>query len=147
MEAMLKKLPAHARILVADARKAIILHNDGDEIYPDLRVHEVLHAEPNPPTHEQGASPPGRTGFGGRKSAVAQTDWHQAEEDRFAGQALDLLLKSHAHEALVLVAPPTFLAVLRKRMPDQAKRSVLAEFDKDLTHLPVGEMEKHLTGA
>jgi protein required for attachment to host cells len=140
------KLPHDAWVLVADARKAILFWNEGDEKFPNLRVKQVLDAPPNPPTREQGADRPGRVVFGTRRSAVGQTDWHRAAEEQFAARLVEAIFTGEQPSALVVAAPPQFLAALRKRLPAKAKSALLGEVDKDLTHLTASEIEKHLTG-
>ncbi len=49
--------------------------------------------------------------------------------------------------ALVVVAPPKTLADLRDAFHADVKSRVIAEINKDLTKHPVGDIEKHLTGA
>jgi protein required for attachment to host cells len=136
------RLPHGAWVLVADGRKALLLVNEGDEDYPDLRVEQTIEAPPNPPTRNQGADRPGRAIFSSRRSAVGQTDWHKIGEVQFAASVVDRLLAESAPSALVLAAPPAFLAELRKRLPKRIRAKVLAELDKDLTHLTVHEIER-----
>ena len=140
------KIPYHALVLVADGHKALLLSNEGDEKFPNLRVKETIEAPVNPSTAAQGADRPGRTFHSGQRSAVGQTDWHRAAEDQFARQVVDRLFANQKLNVLILVAPPAFLAELRKQLPDQAKAAVVAEIDKDLTHLTVREIERNLTG-
>jgi protein required for attachment to host cells len=48
---------------------------------------------------------------------------------------------------VILVAPPAFLAQLRKLLPAHTKAAITAEIAKDLTHATVAEIEKNLTAA
>ncbi len=139
-------LPNGAWVLVADGRKALLLTNHGDNEIVDLRVARVLEAPPNPSTAAQGTDRPGKKAFGDRSSAVEQTDWHREAAQHFAVEAAAMLEHIGARTKLVLVAPPPFLAELRKHLPARAGTAILAELAKDLTHLPVSEIEKHLTG-
>ena len=80
------KIPHGAFVFVGDGRKALFLRNDGDEQYLDLKTERVF-VDDNPPAHEQGRDRPGRVFKRARtnlRSAVAQTDWHELEEHRFA---------------------------------------------------------------
>ncbi|MGQ7793517.1 baeRF12 domain-containing protein [Faunimonas sp. B44] len=142
------KIANEAWILVADGRKAIIIKNIGDELYPNLKVETVLEDE-NPPTRAQGADRPGRVHDSAteRRSAVGNTDWHDAEEARFLGTVvarLEKLQRKGSFDQLLVVAPPRALAQLRTAMPDAVRRVIVAEIDKDLTKHPVGEIEKAL---
>ena len=46
--------------------------------------------------------------------------------------------------ALIIVAPPRTLADLRKAFHDDVKKKIVAEIGKDLTKLPLYEIENHL---
>ena len=140
------RIPHRAWVLVADARKALLLSNEGDEVHLDLRVTQTLHAPVNKRTSDQGADQPGRAFSGSRRSAVGQTDWHRQAEDQFAATTVETLFAKERPHALLLVAPPAFLAELRKHLPDQVKSAVVGEIDKDLTHLTVSEIERNLSG-
>ncbi|MYZ48322.1 host attachment protein [Propylenella binzhouense] len=143
------KIANDAWILVADGRKALLLKNAGDEVYPNLKVETVIEDRKNAATREQGTDQPGRVQAGatGRRSAVDQTDWHDAEEARFLAEVADeveMLRRRHGIERLVVVAPPRALSQLRAAMPDSIRAIVAAELDKDLTRHPVGEIERAL---
>jgi protein required for attachment to host cells len=139
------KIASDGWVVVCDGRKALILRNQGDDVYPNLKVQQVLEAPPNPPTLEQGTDKPPRAISGGRRSPIEQTDWHRLAEHEFAkdiAKALD-----HAHfNALILVAPAHTLADLRTALSEKTRRAIVAEIDKDLTKHPVYEIERHLTG-
>jgi protein required for attachment to host cells len=139
------RIPVGGWVLVADARKALVLRNGGNALDFKLQVQQVLDA---PATRDPGADKPGRAISVGRPSAFEQTDWHALAEVQFAEKIVQMLEKvSHeeAVQALVLVAPPRMLASLRKGLSDQLKRVIIAELDKDFTNHPVGEIQRHLT--
>ena len=146
------KIPRHATILVCDARKALLLSNHGDEDLPDIRLIEVLQAEPNPKAEKQGTDRPGRLsdGAGGtHRNAVEQTNWHDRAETDFAIRLTSLLAERHGetpYSALIIVAPPVMLGDLRKHMPAAVAKAVVTELDKDLVNVPVDEIERALTG-
>jgi protein required for attachment to host cells len=80
---------------------------------------------------------------------MEQTDWHEIAEHRFAqGVAATLCGRDDAGEisALVVVAPPKTLAELRGAFTDSLRGKIIAEVNKDLTHHPVHEIERLLTG-
>lgn len=138
-------------ILVGDGRKALMLKNDGTPQKPSLNVIDVLKDGANPPTNAQGADRPGRVMQStiGTRSAVEQTDWHEIAEERFAATVAGKIndaAKSNRFEKLVLVAPPSTLAALRKNLDATAAKRVVAEVDKDLTKHPVPEIARVLTG-
>ncbi len=138
-------IPADALVFVGDGKKAIFLRNKGTTEAPDLEVEQVLE-DKNPPTHEQGTDRPGRMHDAGpgHKSGVGDTDWHQLEEDRFAGEIADALYKA-AHKGqyknLVVVAPPKTLGTLRKAYHKEVSQRIVEEVDKDLTGHPIDKIE------
>ncbi|MEX2482197.1 MAG: host attachment family protein [Gammaproteobacteria bacterium] len=144
------KIPQGALIIVADGQRALFLHNDGDEVYPNFRTDKVIEHE-NPPTREQGTDKPGRWADtpDAHRSAFAETDWHQVEEERFLGRIADLLkegVNGGKYNKIVLVAPPQALGTLRKALDRQVAGHVIAEVNKDLTNQPVPDIEKALSG-
>ncbi|TAI67679.1 host attachment family protein [Bradyrhizobium sp. Leo170] len=144
------KIPHDAIVFVGDGRKALFLRNEGDEKFPNLKTERVFEQQ-NPSTHDQGSERPGRTKKpgSGQRSTVEPVDWHDLEEHRFARQvaaAAEQVIRSGKAKALVVVAPPRTLAELRVAFHADVKRHILAEFDKDLTKHPVGEIERHLVG-
>ena len=142
-------IPHDARVLVGDGRKALILRNQGDDVYPNLQVERTLENAENPATHVQGSDRPGRVfATGSRRSAVEETDRHEMSEERFAKEIIEALEQLCARDkpaSLVIVAPPRMLAQLRAGLPNSIKPLVTAEIDRDLTKAPVHEIEKHLT--
>ena len=122
-------------VVVCDGRKALILQNEGDEEYPNLRMREVREHE-DAPTHLQGADVPGRVhqSFGSTRSAVEQTDWHE----------LDVALANNLVKRLILVAPPRALGMLRPAYSPALRHAISAEIDKDWVALPIHEVEERL---
>lgn len=141
-------IPHNAWVLVADGRKALLLRNEGDDLYPNLRIAHVLEAPANPRNVEQGADRPGRLASGTHRSAVEQTDQHEINERAFATRVVELLERKlgSSTEGVILVAAPRTLSELRKALPPTAHSLILAEIDKDLTHLTAYEIEQHLVG-
>lgn len=45
---------------------------------------------------------------------------------------------------LVVMAPPAFLGLLRKALPENVRSSVVAEVDKNLVHQPPEALRSHL---
>lgn len=142
------EIPHNAWVLVADGRKALLLRNEGDGLYPNLKVAHVLEAPANPRSVEQGADRPGRLASGTHRSAVEQTDLHEANERAFATRVAELLEEKlgRSTEAVILAAAPRTLSALRKALPPTVHPLLLAEINKDLTHLTAYEIERHLVG-
>ncbi|MGB8273930.1 MAG: host attachment protein [Alphaproteobacteria bacterium] len=135
--------------LVADGARARILANDGpgkglydaadrDFIGAHERMRDLVSDKPG---RTQESSP---TGI--RSAMEPTTDWHRMEKTQFAKYMADILEKAalaKAYDQLVLVAPPQCLGDLRGVMGRHAKDRVIAEFDKDLTHVPIHELAQH----
>ncbi|CAL8974323.1 host attachment protein [Rhodoplanes serenus] len=141
-------IPHDAFVFVGDGRKALFLRNEGDEKFPNLRTERVF-VDETPPAHEPGSDAPGRGFFtaGPRCGGVDQTDWQELGEQRFAKDvagALERLVRDRKIKALVIAAPPRTLAELRRALHNEVKSRVVAEIDKDLTKMPVHEIERHL---
>ena len=137
-------------VLVCDGTKALVLANAGDEKFPTLKTREVYEQE-DPRTHEQGTDAPGRSinSVDARRSAMEQTDWHLQAEQRFLQRVaghLDAAVNAGEAKALIIVAPPRALGVLRQAYSHNVRAALRAEIDKDLVRLPVYQIEKHLAG-
>lgn len=144
------KIPEGAWVVVCDGRKALILENVGDADYPDLRMRDV-DKQDDPPTSDLGTDRPGRVHqrVGARRSSVEQTDFHdEAEQEFLAGlvHRLDDALLAKEAKDLVIVAPPRALGALRRAYSGHIRSALVAEIDKDLTTMPVDQIEKHLVG-
>lgn len=135
-------------VLVGDGKKALVLRNDGDDVFPNLKTIRVFKDAANPATSQLGSDRPGRTHeASGRRSAVEQTDWHEIGEHRFAqhvASALDRCERNGELSALIVVAPPRTLAELRRSFSAQLRAKVTYELDKDLTKHPIHEIERLL---
>ena len=154
------RVPHNSCVLVADGRKLLFFRNEGDGDYPNLEV-ERKRVEDNPADRDQGTDRPGRSFVsagsprtGGavsaganNRSAFSETDFHQLQEDRFAADAAELLKERalrNDFESLVVVAPPKTLGELRKHYHKEVEKRLSAEIAKDLTNMPVEEIEKIL---
>ncbi len=137
-------------VVVCDGRKALILENIGDAVFPNLQTKEV-HSQKNPSTHEQGADAPGRSfnSVGQTRSAVEQTDWHDQAERQFLQDLsgrLDAAIGAGETNSIILVAPPRALGMIRPSYSPALRGAIHKEVDKDLVKMPVHEIEKHLVG-
>ena len=137
-------------VVVCDGKKALVLENAGDEKFLNLKTREV-YEQPDLKTRELGTDAPGRafSSVGAGRSAVEETDWHAQEEDRFLrklAERLDAAVNAGQAQALILIAPPRALGVLRQTYSHGLRAAVRAEIDKDFVKLPLHEIEKHLAG-
>lgn len=93
---------------------------------------------------------PGRTfdsGGAGRHALEPSTHPGDVEAQRFAkwlAESLDQARNEQRFEMLGLVAPPAFLGLLRKSLPDETARRVVLEIDKDLTRYDAEGVRAHL---
>jgi protein required for attachment to host cells len=138
-----------AWVLVGDGRRALFFQNHGDADLLDLRVLETR-IDDNPATREQGSDAPGRafaSAGAHARSAVANVDWHELEEERFASamaERINAAAESGELKEIVIVAPPKTLGEIRKDLSVKAQGKVAGELHKDLTKHPVPEIEKLL---
>jgi protein required for attachment to host cells len=135
-------------VVVCDGRKSLILENAGDVTLLNLVTKEAMSAE-NPPTHAQGVERPGRVqqSANSMRSAVGQTDWHDEAERAFlrgVAARLDRAVAENETRAIVLVAPPRAMGMLRAELSPRVDKAVKGEIAKDYVKLPVSEIEKHL---
>jgi protein required for attachment to host cells len=142
-------LPHKAWVLVGDGRKALVLRNEGDATFPNLRAADVFKDAANPATSAIGSDRPGRAvdHLTGRRSGVEQTDWHDIAEHRFARHVADMLdARNEAGDisALVVVAPPKTLAELRQSFSGSLQKKIIGEVNRDLTKHPIHEIERLL---
>ena len=137
-------------VIVCDGKKALVLENAGDEKFLNLKTREV-YEQPDLKTRELGTDAPGRTfnSVGAGRSALEPTDWHAQEEDRFLcklAERLDAAVNAGQAQALILIAPPRALGVLRQTYSHGLRAAIRVEIDKDFVKLPLHEIEKHLAG-
>ena len=142
-------IPHGAGVLIADGRKALILRNTGSPTAPKFETIEALESGDTRETREIGSERPGRVheSTGARRSAMEQTDYHTQAEQRFAGVVAEAVGVQHgqgAFTALVLVAAPRTLAVLRDELAKPVHAAVIGEVAKDFINHPLDEIEKLL---
>ena len=135
-------------VVVCDGAKALVLENAGTRANLNLTTKEV-YGQPDLKTHELGTDRPGRVynSVGGGRSAVEQTDWHDQEEQKFLGQLaarLDKAVRGGEARALIVVAPPRAIGVLRRQFSKHVRHAVKAEVEKDYVKMPVEEIARHL---
>ena len=135
-------------ILVADGARARILRTEGwgSGLSP---VSAEIEGD-NRATRDIGADRPGRVhdrAGQGRHAMEPRVDWHEFEKQLFAKRVADHLnraAKQNAYDRLVLVAPPKALGGLRAALDKQTANRVIAELDKDLTHVSDHDLPGHL---
>jgi protein required for attachment to host cells len=141
------RLPHNSFVVVADGEKMLFFRNEGDADYPQLIVERNREQE-NPENFQHKTDEAGRRhGVGPGRSAYEETDFHQLEKDRFAQDTAEMLKRwalRNDFEQLVVVAPPKTLGELRKHYHKEVEKRLAAEIPKDLTNMPVQQIEKVL---
>jgi protein required for attachment to host cells len=142
------QIPHDSFVLVADGRKSLFFRNEGDGEFPNLVV-ERKQVQENPDHHEQASDTAGMAMnvIGGHGGTMAEVDFHQLEEDRFAADTAEMLKRRalrNEYDALVVVAPPRTLGELRKHYHKEVEKRLVGEVAKDLTTMPVEEIERVL---
>lgn len=139
-----------ASVLVTDGRKALLLSNDGDAEFPNLRLVQKWEQD-LPPDRELKSAAPGHAfsshASGTRRSAYDETDFHEQAEAEFASKIAELLndhVRNHSSEQLIIVAPPRTLGAIRKHLRSDVADRVCAEIAKDLVKHPIASIEQHL---
>ena len=143
-------LPNQALVLVADGRKMLLFRNHGDENQIDLRTeaHDERRdrKDSDIKTDAPGTQSP-RVGIG--RDTMAETDFHQQEEDNWVKDAADELKKRalrNDFDALAIIAPPRALGVLRKELHKEVERRVVLTLNKEMTDRPIPDIEELLVG-
>jgi len=137
-------------ILVADGARARIFENNKSKrgLAPAL---DYDFAHIHSPTRDIGTDKPGRglgRSTGTHHVMDPKINWHEFEKHLFASSMADVLKKaddSHAFDALVIVAPSKTMGELRKSLTPNVMSKVTAEIGKDLTHLDIHDLGKHLS--
>jgi protein required for attachment to host cells len=135
-------------VVVCDGGKFLILENAGDEKFPNLRMKETKTQE-NLPTRELGHGAPGRVHEPANPahSSVENHDLHDAAERVFLAALatrLDTAITNGETKNLFLAASPRALGMIRHAYTDALRGALRAEISKDLTKLPIYEIEKYL---
>ena len=124
-------------ILICDAKRGLIMHSQAVNGTNTLKIDREFHNELAASSHLSGSSPPGRTSNkSGPTSAVESPDYHEQDKMRFirmlSKEFVDYA-KTHADAAIIMVAPPRSLALLRQATEVDFKTRTTMEIDKDIT--------------
>jgi len=139
-------------IMVSDASRAKLFSAELRED-PWSLVEEIKHPEGREFSREiSPSSPPGRMqqsrAPGGRRTAVVpHTSPKEAEIQHFAEHLSHYLKEATAKglfDQLVLVAPPSFLGILRRSLGRQTTNRLRTTVDKDLSMFDVSELRERL---
>ena len=143
-------IPHGALIFVGDGKKMLFLRNKGDSGMLDLRT-ESHDERADPMDREIKTDAPGtqspRVGTG--RDTMDETDFHQQGENRWVKDAAEELNRralSNDFNALVVVAPPKALGVLRKKLHKETERRIVLTVNKEMTDRPIPDIEELLAG-
>lgn len=136
-------------IVVANNSQARFFTTE-NESAPLTELEALTHQEGRLHDREMTADLPGRhkgeVGAGGHAFDQA-TDPKQHEADLFARHVCGYLEKAHNEgqfDQLLLVAEPHFLGLLRGHLPEQLKKLVIYELDKNIASETAAEIRAHL---
>lgn len=136
-------------VVVDGARARILAVQAGDTALTEVSALNTV----NRASRDIDADRPGRafdrTGDG-RHAKEPKTDAHRHDKAVFAAEvagAVNAAAGQGAFGRLVVAAPPAVLGDLRKAFDKQTSARLVAEFDKDLTHVADHELPKHLGDA
>ncbi len=136
-------------IVMADGSRARIVTKRVDAPGFDV-IEELAAEEARTPSREIGSDRPGRvqeSGYSGRHGIEPRHDPHQDAKSAFTQQVADELNRAAAEnrfDVLILFAPPHVLGELRPALNDIARDKLKGEAAKDLTKLPIAELDAHL---
>ncbi len=135
--------------LIGDGARARVYANDGPGkgLKPALRYELIAN---NKPSREIGSDSPGRTFASAgtdRHAMEPPTDPHRHEQRKFAREISELLgehQRKHAFDRLIIAAAPQMLGDLRAMLPQQVRKTVHQEINKDYSKASPKDLEKHL---
>jgi len=135
-------------ILVSDNSRARIFTADTPSS-PLEEIEDFSHTEGRLFDREMTSDLPGKIkSVGGGGHAFEQpTDPKKHEADVFAHRIAQHLEDAHnanKFEQLLIIAEPSFLGLLRNQLPEQVKRLVSFELDKNITTHSAADIRQHL---
>ncbi|MFA6051437.1 MAG: host attachment protein [Methylobacter sp.] len=135
-------------ILVADNSRARIFTAETPSS-PLEEIDDLSHSEGRLHDREMTTDLPGKiksAGAGGH-TFEQPTDPKKHEADVFAHSVANYLEDAHnanKFKQLLIIAEPSFLGLLRNQLPEQIKRLVSFELDKNLTKHSAEDIRQHL---
>lgn len=130
---------SRAKLYSAENRQAPLIEVE-DFVHPEARLHE------GDLVSDQPGSDGGSVGQG-RHVMDDKTTARESEKIDFArtlAHRLEAALKQKTFKRLVLIAPPTFLGLLRDNLSHEVMERVTGQIDKNLVQTPAAEIREHL---
>lgn len=130
---------ARARIFSAETRTAPLIEIKSLE-HPEGRMHAIDLTSDLPGKDSD------RTGLG--RHAINYSDPKQTEAVNFARKIAEILEAARVSKKfrqLVIIAPPSFLGILRDLIGTQLARLVTCELDKNLTQIEAAAIRETLS--
>lgn len=114
-----------------------------------IEIEELFHPLSRQHDRDFASDEPGFSSVAGMRSKFGMDEKispKAQEEIRFSQQVNQVLLAQIEHfDALILIAPPHFLGLLRSHLDERVLQKITRQFDKDLSRLSVNEIQAHLT--
>lgn len=129
-------------IVAADASRARVLQVAGPQRL--VEVDSLLNPEGRLQDREINTDARGR--FSGGHTGEDDAGAVEHTEELFAkrvGDYLDKARNEHRYDALVLVAPPKFLGMLRKKIGKEVRARVVDDLGKDLSWFNARQLESY----
>jgi protein required for attachment to host cells len=141
---------ARTWILVADGARARLFEQDPEVRSGFKPAAEREFSGTSAHAREIASDRPGRTfdrAGEGRHAMEPSSDPLRHAKLEFARDLAEHLRQAvgqHAFDRLIVIAAPRTLGDLRDLLPATVRERVVAEIDKDLTWMPLSELEKHV---
>ena len=138
--------PIKTWIVLADTQSVRIAVNDGPS--KGVYGHSAPGLKAPPVTSLSDAPGMTNAAVGPNRGGIAEPDLKGQAAHAFATditQYLEASLAKGDFQRLILIAPAAMLGMLRKAMTPALKNALLGDIPKDLTHLPLDELPKHLS--
>ena len=136
---------ANTWIVAADSSRARVLQVAGRERL--VEVEDMINPGGRRDDRELTTDAhPKYRGTSGPGSDREETSAQEHETDLFAkrlGDYLDKARTEHRYDELVVVAPPKFLGLLRKKLGKEVEKLVIEEVPKDLSWFNARDLERY----
>ncbi|WP_050986113.1 host attachment protein [Schlesneria paludicola] len=137
-------------VLVADRCHAKILHALPSTVSKFQTLHSLVHPEGRLTPQEMESDAPGRVQLAGnaRSTVEPHEDRKQVQSKRFAHEISEILVREsqdRRFDRLFVIAPPSFLGVLRETWPRIVQDRIALELAKDLMPLAEAELTLRLS--